>query len=51
MKVLSDEIDKQIAEDNKKWLREKIPDRKNDILLHIELLKAENEKRLDDAWI
>ena len=49
--VLSAEIDKQIAADNEKWQNEIIPDRTEDILSHIELLKAENEKRFDNAWI
>jgi len=48
---LSDEIERQIAADDKKWQKEIIPGRTEDILSHIELLKAENEKRLDNAWI
>ena len=49
--TLMKEIDRQIEEDNKYWRSQRIPERKEDVLTHIELLKEENEKRLENEWI
>lgn len=49
--TLMKEIHRQIEEDNKFWRSQRIPERKENVLAHIELLKEENEKRLENEWI